>query len=58
MERYTFTLERDGTKITYACEFDTWDQGMEYFVQFLKGCGFYIEPGEWVEFEGEDSANA
>ena len=50
-ERMIFRLEREGTSIEYKTDSVTWDELMSEFAQFLRGCGFYIKDGEWVEWD-------
>lgn len=45
-----FELNYDDKKVTLelGCG-HTWSYLMEEFVYFLRGCGYYVPDGEWVE---------
>lgn len=51
MTKYTFLEERNGEVTTKKEMYDfiTWSELMDEFVFFLRGCGYYINDGEWVE---------
>lgn len=49
MNKFTFTMEGlDGFKNTLQFEADTWDEALENFTVFLRGCGYIFE-GEFVK---------
>jgi len=51
MTKYTFLEERDDDIVTKKEVYDalTWTDLMIEFVFFLRGCGYYINDGEFVE---------
>ena len=48
MNKYRFECFGD-TNVTMVTDALTWDELMDQFVYFLRGCGFYVKDGEWVE---------
>jgi len=51
MTKYTFLEERNGEVTTKKEMYDfiTWSELMDEFVFFLRGCGYYVRDGEYVE---------
>lgn len=40
---YFSYTDADGTVTTKQFSMETWTEGLDHFVRFLKGCGFYLD---------------
>lgn len=40
---YFSYTDADGTVNTKQLSMETWVEGLDHFVRFLKGCGFYLD---------------
>lgn len=49
MNKFTFKSENFGVENTMSFECETWDEAVENFGLFLRGCGFIFAEGATLE---------
>lgn len=55
MSKYEFKYtQNDNCKISMEIDEVHWPTIIEYFIYFLRGCGFNIKDGEFIESEDDE----
>ena len=55
--KFSFLAKNYDEICEFTFEADTWMEAMTKFVQFLRGAGFYVKDGEWVEWRADDEGS-